>query len=264
MNVVSVVSGKGGIGKSVISISLADILAKEGFKVLLVDADFALGDLDILLNAKPEKTSLNFFNGSSEISEILLQIKPNLHLLAGHSGGEILDLYRDLVFEKFMADIRGLDGFDFAIIDTMSSLNYTTRDIVKASDKIINITTPEPTSIIDSYAMIKSLLRYKDEVLHIINQSPKSHIHQSLEKILKNNTTKEFSLNLLGFVRDDKRVAQSVMARVILGDEYPYSLVYNDLRIVASNLLESFGLLPLKIDEIKGVNAIFRRVLELI
>ncbi|NLY03849.1 MAG: MinD/ParA family protein [Campylobacter sp.] len=266
MNIVSLVSGKGGVGKSAISVNLADTLAREGYKVLLVDADFALGNLDILLNVKSEKSLLSFFNTGVSLSKILVQVRPNLYLLPGYSGDEILNLYSKLKIDEFIRELRALEGFDFAIIDTMSSLQVSTKDMISLSDKVIAITTPEPTSIIDSYAMMKMILNFKIEILHIVNSSSKdiSDINQNLEKILKNNTESNFNLNLLGSIRADKKLAQCTGSRELLLDEYPYSLLVHDYRVIASNLLSSFGLKNLKIESIKGVNGAFMRILDLI
>lgn len=264
MNVVSVVSGKGGVGKSVMAINLADILSQNGYKVLLVDADLGLGNLDILLNIKPKYSLFDFFKGNLSLNEILTQIRPNLSLIPGFSGEEILEFYSNEMMARLSFELRNLGTFDFVIIDTISSLHKPTKDIINLSDKSIILVTPEPTSIIDSYAMMKVVLRFKNEIFVAINLSKNSNIAQSLEKILRDNIKTDFSFKLLGEIRDDKSILKSSKLRTILSEEYPYSFGLYDSKVVTSNLLESFGYQPLELENLNGINGLVRRVLNLI
>ncbi|NLK67177.1 MAG: MinD/ParA family protein [Campylobacteraceae bacterium] len=260
MNIVSVLSGKGGVGKSVISANLASILAKEGYKVCLVDGDFTLGNLDIILNVKAEKTAFDFFSGIASLSETLLHISPNLHFISSHSGREILTFYSYEQKELFETELKNLNNFDFIIIDTPTGINSMVGHFVKLSDKSIVVTTPEPTSIMDSYTMMKLVLSHKDEVLHLLNFNSNSEtVSKSLEQILKNNIQKEFGLEFLGSIREDKKVSLSVKSREMLCDEYSDALVTYDIKVIASNLLESFGHKGLKLE---SVNGIFRKLLD--
>lgn len=264
MRVISVVSGKGGVGKSVISLNLADILSQNGYKVLLVDADFGLGNLDILLNLKPKFTLFDFFKGEISLSEVVVEVKPNLSLLSGFSGEEILEFYSNEMMARLSFELRSLKSFDFVIIDTMSSLHKPTKDIINLSDKTIVLATPEPTSIVDTYAMMKVVLKFKSEILLAINLSHNSKISENLEKILRDNIKREFDFKLLGEIRKDKTLLNSSKLRVLINDEYPYSLGLYDIKVVASNLLLNLGLEPLKIESLNGINGVIRRVLNLI
>ncbi|QKF64312.1 AAA family ATPase [Campylobacter corcagiensis] len=264
MRVVSVVSGKGGVGKSIIAINLAEILSQNGYKVLLVDADLGLGNLDILLNLKPKFTLFDFFKGGVSLNEVVADIKPNLSLLPGFSGEEILEFYSNEMMARLSFELRTLKSFDFVIIDTMSSLHKPTKDIINLSDKTIILATPEPTSIIDTYAMMKVVLKFKNEILLSINLSQNSNIAENLEKILRDNIKSEFSFKLLGEIRKDSAFINCSRLRAFVSDEYPYSLGLYDVRVIASNLLLNFGLEPLEIENLNGINGLIRRVLNLI
>lgn len=265
MNIISVVSGKGGVGKSIISANLAFLLAKEGYRVCLLDGDFMLGNLDIILNVKSEKTTFDFFANKAKLDEIMFQIIPNLYFIPSYSGRDILSLYSYELKDKFENELKNLKDIDFVIIDTQSSICWATENFIKLSDKTLLVTTPQPTSIMDSYTMMKLVLNYKDEILHLVNFDENSQkISKSLEHILKNNLEKEFNIKFIGNIREDKKVSFSIMSRELLACEYADSLVVYDLRVIASNLLESFGHKGLKLESIKGINGFYRKLVDII
>ena len=263
MNIISIASGKGGVGKSVVSANLAAILASVGYRVCLVDGDFTLGNLDIMLNVKAEKTTFDFFSKEASLADIMFGLSPNLYFIPSYSGRDILTLYSYEQKDAFERELRELKDLDFIIIDAPTGINPITEHFLKISDKNIIITTAEPTSIMDSYTMIKLALSQKDEILHLINFSQNAkEISKTLEQILKNNIQKEFSLKFLGSIREDKSVGNSIKSRELLFDECGDLLVVYDLRVVASNLLESFGYKGLKLESIKGIKGFFRKLLD--
>jgi len=156
--VLAIASGKGGVGKSVISLNLADHLAKQA-QVLLIDADFQMGNLHLLANAIPGKSWQDICNGQAEPKEAIIELNHNLHLLP--SGSEITERYiPDLQsLAKFLGSLRETFGqYEYIVFDTASGILPQTTLILHSVDEIVLVVIPELTAISDGYALYKALI----------------------------------------------------------------------------------------------------------
>ncbi|PSM51565.1 MinD/ParA family protein [Campylobacter blaseri] len=267
MNIITLTSGKGGVGKSVLSANLAKILADEGYKICLLDGNLSFGNLDTILNVNSEKNILDFLKNEANLQEILLNVEENLYLIPGYNGEKILDIYDENLKHKIKKEILEFENFDFLFIDTSNPFLKITQDFIDISDEVIVITTPEPPAIINTYTTLKVLLKDRENLSIIANMSDENErefIFESLKKVLKNNINKEFELDFLGGIKRDKKMVESTNERTLIIDEYPCSITVNKLRNIASNLLIKFNKKAIKVEKISDFQAFIRKILDLI
>lgn len=156
--IVSVVSGRGGVGKSFLALNIACLWALKGKKILLVDADYTMGHLDYLLGLNPNYTIQHLIEGKSDFNSTALDGPWGLKLIPGMSGVNgnpnlPVHFSQDIVKDLSMHD----DWADVLLCDTTSGVSAPTVDIVSNSDELLLVTTPESGSVMDMYGMIKFL-----------------------------------------------------------------------------------------------------------
>lgn len=158
--VLAVTSGKGGVGKSNVSVNLACALCSLGRQVLLMDADLGLANADILLGTVPPFHLGHFVRGECGLEDLLHEVQGGVRLVAGGSGiSELVDLPPARV-ESFVTGLRRLEALaDFLILDTGAGLGAQVIPFLLAADEVILVSTPEPTAMADAYAIVKTLVR---------------------------------------------------------------------------------------------------------
>ncbi len=161
---IAVSSGKGGVGKSNIAIGLALKYSELGKKVLILDADIGMANVNILLGVIPKYSIYHMIAQSRDIREVITKTEYNIDLLAGASGTmELLDL-SDVDVNKFIKELLKIYEYDIVVIDTSAGISRQVISFLLSSDDVVIVTTPEPTSITDAYGIIK-VLSYKMENL---------------------------------------------------------------------------------------------------
>ncbi|MCL2702290.1 MAG: MinD/ParA family protein [Defluviitaleaceae bacterium] len=156
--VITVTSGKGGVGKTNFTVNLGIWLQSQGQRVVIIDADFGLANIEVLFNVWPKFSFADVIRGSKAIPDILTEGPSGIKFISGGTG------FKDLanVTERQMAQVLNSFGYldeisDIILIDTGAGISKTVTTFVKASNEAIVITTPEPTSISDSYTLIKAV-----------------------------------------------------------------------------------------------------------
>lgn len=156
--VISVTSGKGGVGKTNISVNLACLLAKAGKRVVLLDADLGLANVDVLLGMAPEKNLFHLFEEGAELSDILLPTEHGFSILPAASGvAEMLELHTGQKLDLLESMDALEDAVDYLIVDTGAGINENVLYFNLAVQERLLVLTPEPTSLTDAYALIKVL-----------------------------------------------------------------------------------------------------------
>ncbi len=231
--VVSVTSGKGGVGKTNLSVNIAAGLAQEGRKVVLLDADLGLANVDVMLGLTPERNLFHLFHEDATLADILCETPYGFRILPASSGtSELLSLTTGQKLELLEA-VDGLDELaDCLIVDTGAGINDNVIYFNIASQERIVVLTPEPTSLTDAYALIK-VMKYKHSVERfkiVVNmaQSTKAakdlfaRLHLACEHFLSG-----ISLDYVGSIPRDPLVRKAVVTQkpfVIERPDCPASL----------------------------------------
>jgi flagellar biosynthesis protein FlhG len=174
--VITVTSGKGGVGKTNITINLAIALSEMGKKVVILDADFGLANIDVLFGIVPRHSLVDVIKNRKNILEILSEGPMNTRFISGGSGVEEMVKLDRAQLQKFVENISLLDKIaDVILVDTGAGLSENVMSFVMAADEVLLVTTPEPTSITDAYALIKMVSNRDREkkIKVIINRAEK-------------------------------------------------------------------------------------------
>ncbi|MFU0790968.1 MinD/ParA family protein [Virgibacillus proomii] len=213
---VAVISGKGGVGKSNITLNLSLELLNQKKRVLIIDMDIGMGNIDILLGLQVQKTIIDMFERHLSIQEIIETGPNNLHYVAAGSGlSNIFSMNqatKDFFFQQYQTIIP---TYDYIIFDMGAGITQDTLTFILAADECIVITTPEPTSITDGYSMIKHIVSYNPSlpIQVIMNRSQsEAQGRKSLERFQA--VVRQFlqlEIKLLGSLPEDKAVTKAVI-----------------------------------------------------
>lgn len=243
--VITVTSGKGGVGKTSVSVNLAISLSRMGKKVILLDADFGLANVEIMLGIRPKYNLADLMFRGKNIRDIITYGPENIGFISGGSGiNEMANLTREQVF-YLIQKMEELDQLaDIIIIDTGAGISSSVLEFVAASSEVLLVATPEPTSITDAYALLKSLNRCASyqpgttAVKMVANQVRDSRDTRELfEKIgTVVNKFLDIEVDFLGGIPYDANVSKSVMLQKPIIIAQPGSPVAKSVQRIANTL----------------------------
>jgi len=167
---VAITSGKGGVGKTSMAANLSIALTKFGKKVVVIDVDLGLANIDVLLGLRPTYTMEHVLRGEKTVQEVVINDVYGVDIIPASSGVEQLAELTDCQRERLLDGFEALESdYDIVLIDTAAGVSANVLSFTLASNEIIVLTTPEPTAFTDAYAMIKVLSRYRPEApLHLV------------------------------------------------------------------------------------------------
>ena len=261
--VIAVTSGKGGVGKTNLTVNLALALSELGQKVVVIDADLGMANVDVLLGTTPKHTLVQLLDADVPIQEILLEGPGGIRFLPGASG-----LYRLANLEAgrcqyLLEQVALLDEWaDYILLDTGAGIGQTVLQFVLAADEIVLVTTPEPTALTDAYGMLKTYLAHQGSArIHVI-------INRALDEAEGFSVLRKFSiacdrfltvrLEHLGIVCDDRQVLQAVRQQVPFFLAYPNGVATQNLRSIAAQLQQEKVMVSQK-----GARGFFRKFLDM-
>lgn len=265
--VITVTSGKGGVGKTNVTINLAIALSELGLKVVILDADFGLANIDVLFGIIPKFTLVDVINNKKSILEILSEGPNNIKFLSGGSGVEELVKLERNQLDKFVENIGLLDKIaDIILIDTGAGLSDNVMSFVMAADEILLVTTPEPTSITDAYALIKMISnRNKEKIIKVvINRADSPMEANEILNKLSLVADKFLSLKLhpLGYILHDEAVAKAVRMQQPFSLSFPKSQAAKNIREMSRKLAQIYDEKPR--NENTGIKSFVHRLVSFI
>ncbi len=230
--VVAVTSGKGGVGKTFFSANMAASLAKRGLRVLVLDADLGLANLDVVLNLYPKITLHDVFTGKAKLEEAVIKAPGGFSVLLAGSGMVEYSRLTPEVRGDFLHIMNSLvPHYDIVILDTGAGISDVVLFSVSLASEVIVVATPEPTSLTDAYATIKVLVNQqkRQNVRMVINQTARlgdgraitMQLQQVLDRFVVSEPGKPVRLVHMGDIPADPSVRQAIMRRQLLMQSMP-------------------------------------------
>jgi flagellar biosynthesis protein FlhG len=242
--VLAVTSGKGGVGKSTIALNLGISIGMLGKRVLIVDGDANLGSLDVMAGVTPGFRIDEAIRGACRAEDAMLEICPGVVLIPGSSGDPAFTSSTDQQRERFVRTLSSQkQGFDFVIVDTGSGLHPEVLSYATLSNEALIVTTPEPASIIDAYAMMKVLTsRREDQSFNVIVNHART-LFEAEETMLKLRLALQHFLSrdfrYLGYVPFDPVVRVASDGQTALMRAAPASAAARAVQALASKFVSS-------------------------
>ncbi len=241
--IISFTSGKGGTGKTLLSLNIAYALSSAGVKVLFIDLDLNLSNAHIMLNEVAAKTLGGFFEGKCLLKELVIEYGENLHFIFGDSGSDNYSVNLSGNIQRFFAQLSRIAGdYDYILLDTGSGAGEGTMRILKNSDTAVFVITPEPTALMDAFVVMKLMKNssFKVRKLAVVNKCGSDtegktafgNLTAASSHFLQDN------VELLGTVNFDGLVNKSIIAQKLLLQMYPDAEISLQINAVSQRIHE--------------------------
>jgi flagellar biosynthesis protein FlhG len=254
---IAVASGKGGVGKSNITASLAIALSRLGKNIVLVDADLGLSNITILLNRRARHTIQDLLGGAVALRDVLIDGPHGIKILPAGEGVQDLTHLNEFQRLKLLEAFDSYDGdIDVLLIDNSAGISENVTFFCSAAQDVIIVTTPEPTAWLDAFHLIKVLhAEYQENTFHVLVNSAGTEAEADrVFRALMRATDRllNISLDYLGYLPYDEDVKQAVRSQTAFIDLFPGKFISLRIHEIAARMLE----LP---DKIKGTLQFFSR-----
>lgn len=245
--VITVTSGKGGVGKTNTAVNLAIQFRKAGKKVVILDADFGMANIEVMFGAVPKYNLLDMVQKGMPLKNIVTEGPMGIGFISGGSGvADLVDMEKDQL-QYLIQRMKELDDMaDIIVVDTGAGISNSVVEFLTASSEIIMLTTPEPTSITDSYSLLKTLnntpgfLEKRARIYFLANRvdskSEGKALFQNLSVVV--NKFLNIQMEYLGIVPQDDAVLRAVMLQSPVSIKMPASRSSRAFEVLAAQLLD--------------------------
>ena len=246
--ITAVTSGKGGVGKTFVAANLAAALARRGERVLVLDADLGLANLDVVLNLYPKLTLHDVFKGQLALADAIQPAPGGFSVLLAGSGMIEYTRMAPEMSDKLHEVIEQVrPRFDHVLLDTGAGISDLVLFTISLADEILLVVTPEPTSLADAYAMVKVLVGTQPfrPIKLLVNQVNKSgegrgvrtQLQQVLDRFVNPSLPEPLKLQPVGELPLDHAVREAIQRRQLLLDALPGSPAAKSMAAVAARML---------------------------
>tara|TARA_B100000029_G_scaffold297281_1_gene290483 strand:- start:2399 stop:3292 length:894 start_codon:yes stop_codon:yes gene_type:complete len=241
--IIAITSGKGGVGKTNLSVNIALLMTKLKQKVLIIDADIHLGNVDVMFGISPEYTLADVVKGSRNLKDIIKSTPYGVDFLPATSGVmDLIDGEDNLIQSIAQAFSKFQNDYDLILIDTGAGVSKSTLSFVLGAEKIIVVVTSDPASISDAYAMIKIIKQFNADipVMMVANRVRNDEMGESLFYKMNLIVNKFLNSSLIfgGSILDDTQVLASVHAQQPVVVRYPRSRAVINMQLICRRLLK--------------------------
>lgn len=245
--VITVTSGKGGVGKTSISVNLALHFKEQGKNVVILDADFGLANVEVMLGIRPQYNLVDLIYNNKTIEEIITEGPMGIGFISGGSGvQDLVNLDKEQI-KKLIAKLVKLDSlYDVIIIDTGAGIADSVIEFVLSSPEVLLVVTPEPTSITDAYSLLKAVNRKKDfkreqKSIKVItnrveNKEEGKEIYNKISIVVSKFLN--IQLEYIGYIPLDKKIANAVIEQKPVSLSAPNSEAAVHIREICNKLLD--------------------------
>jgi len=249
-HITAITSGKGGVGKTFVAANLAAALARQGQRVLVLDADLGLANLDVVLNLFPKITLHDVFSGTATLDEAILPAPGGFSVLLAGSGMVEYSRMTPEVREQLQKVIDEVaPRYDHVLLDTGAGISDVVLYTVSLAQSVLVVATPEPTSLTDAYATIKVLAATQGRraVKLVVNQvrrpgegrTVRQQLQQVLDRYVSPKLDSAVLLELLGEIPSDPAVRESVIQRQLMLEHLPGTPASLGIVAVATRMIGS-------------------------
>jgi flagellar biosynthesis protein FlhG len=244
--ILAVTSGKGGVGKTNVVINLSVSLARLGYRVGILDADFGLGNIDVMLGLTPARHLGHLLAGEHQLEDIMIEGPLGVQIIPAGTGIRALTALTPIQWVRLQEVIKRLaGGLDFLLIDTAAGISDNVVELLRLAERVLVVTSFEPTAIVDAYAMVKiANISAPDADLGIVVNAARDADESGLVFRQLDIASSRFlhrGLRYYGFIVKDPAVLEAVLVQRPIVDHLPQSPASRCFRILASRIA---GLAP--------------------
>lgn len=237
----AVTSGKGGVGKTNVVVNLAASLARLGHRVGILDADFGLGNIDVLLGLTPTYHLGHVLNGDRTLDEVVIEGPLGIRILPAGTGIRALTSLKSAQWHRLRDVVRRVSaGLDFLLIDTAAGISDNVVELLFMAERVLVVTSDEPTAVVDAYAMVKILSKADPgkELGLVVNGARDAHDAGLVFRQLDTATCRflKRSVRFYGFIVHDPLIRAAVLGQRAVVDHVPQAPASRCFRILASRL----------------------------
>ncbi|AJA47902.1 ATPases involved in chromosome partitioning [Clostridium pasteurianum DSM 525 = ATCC 6013] len=239
--IITVTSGKGGVGKSNFVVNLSITLQKMGKKVLIFDADVGMGNDDVLMGFLPKYNVFDVIFNNKNIEDVIIEGPFGVKLLPGGSGVARINEITNTQRNNFLNKLSQLENLDYIIMDTGAGISRSVLGFVSCCDELFLIITPEPTSLMDSYSLLKAVVHFKikDQIKIIVNRTYDSEEAEETYNKFANavNNFLKIHISYMGNISEDRKLVSAVRNQEPFVIGSPNSSASQDLLKIANKIL---------------------------